>query len=385
MGLNPALQRTLVLPGVLSVGGVHRATSSDARAGGKGQGAAAAIAALEPAARPVVVQLLGRDRTGAGERVEAALRAAGVETLSGWYEGTTRTCVTVASEPGLTTEVIEPSAHVPPAVADALLERTLQLLPAHGALVLAGTAPPGAESFYARLLAQVDLAAKCRGAAPLVVLDSSQGVGGLLATGRVDVLKVNRDELLALAGEREDGAGAVDRAARLVLRGLAGGAGAAGAGAAIGGLGQARREAHARAGSAPAADGSDGGVLAVTDGGSSAALFTMDAAGALRKWALSVPRVEAVNAIGAGDVCTGIFAHKLACAGFSGQASASTGAAGLCDAFSWGLAAASARCASLRPDELRVESVYRLRARVHASEERVAPARAEAPRAEPEG
>jgi len=108
-------------------------------------------------------------------------------------------------------------------------------------------------------------------------------------------------------------------------------------------------------------------VLAVTDGAAPAVLFTMVADGSLRKWRFAVPAVKAVNAIGAGDVCTGVFAFKLASAGWSARASAETGAVGLCDAFSWGLAAASARCTSLRPDELSVAHVFRLRTHVYAS------------------
>lgn len=381
IGLNPALQRTLVLASALTVGGVHRARSSDTRAGGKGQGVAAAIAALEPTTSPVIVQLLGRDASRAGERVEEALSALGVEMLTGWFEGTTRTCVTIVSSLGLTTEVIEPSVDVPPSVVDELFERTLRVLPMQSTVVLAGTVPRGAETFYAKILEHMSTGVAT---APLVILDCSRGLGELLATGRVDVLKVNREEVLdfagaaASAGVAQDGSAtaltdvALDNAARLILCKAGHGTDKQG-GTSIGGLGQRRREAHARAGGAPAADGSDGGVLAVTNGGAPAVLFTMAADGSLRKWLVSVPTVAVVNAIGAGDVCTGVFAHKLANAGFTGQASSDVGAAGLCDALAWGIAAASARCTSLRPDGLSLADIFRLRTHVTIKEASVAP------------
>mmetsp|Transcript_41593 Transcript_41593/g.96429 ORF Transcript_41593/g.96429 Transcript_41593/m.96429 type:complete len:402 (+) Transcript_41593:31-1236(+) len=388
LGLNPALQRTLVLATALHVGSVHRANSVDERFGGKGQGVAAAIACLEPERPPTVVQLLGRDPSRAGERVEEFLREERIDMITGWFDGATRTCITIVSAPNLTTEMIEPSVDVPDEVVDDLLARTADALSTHAALVIAGTAPPGAEDFYSRLLAILvareaapSSSPHAAFSTPLVVLDGYKGIHPLLTTGRIDVLKINRAELLELAGAGsasgpagaetppagEQGAdAAADEAARRLLCPL-------GDVAELGGLGQTRRAHASAAGGTRPVDGSDGGVLAVTDGHRPAALYTMAADGKLRKWQLSVPRVNAVNAIGAGDVCTGVFSHKLACAGFGGSASpADAGAAGLCDAFAWGLAAASARCTYLRPDEVTVALTFRLRTHVSIHEVEVA-------------
>jgi hypothetical protein len=90
----------------------------------------------------------------------------------------------------------------------------------------------------------------------------------------------------------------------------------------------------------------------------------MTADGRLKKWQLAVPRVPVINAVGAGDVCTGVFAYRLSLSGFGGAATGAAGATGLCDAFAFGLAAASARCSRLRPDELEVSDLFRLRTHV---------------------
>mmetsp|Transcript_28449 Transcript_28449/g.91848 ORF Transcript_28449/g.91848 Transcript_28449/m.91848 type:complete len:132 (+) Transcript_28449:173-568(+) len=73
-------------------------------------------------------------------------------------------------------------------------------------------------------------------------------------------------------------------------------------------------------------------AIAVTDGPRPAMLFHR-----ARAWRLAVPTVPCVNPIGAGDVCTGVFAHQLA-VGDDTLA-----------AFAWGLAAASARVVERSP------------------------------------
>jgi sugar/nucleoside kinase (ribokinase family) len=111
------------------------------------------------------------------------------------------------------------------------------------------------------------------------------------------VLKINRDELMTLTKQPT-----AHEAASLLLRG-----------------------ADARLTRPNAA-------IAVTDGPRPAMLFRR-----ARAWRLAVPAVPCVNPIGAGDVCTGVFAHQLA-AGDDTLA-----------AFAWGLAAASARVMERSP------------------------------------
>lgn len=92
-------------------------------------------------------------------------------------------------------------------------------------------------------------------------------------------------------------------------------------------------------------------LLALTDGPRPARLFAKGGA----SWTLSVPKIECINAIGAGDVCTGVLLHSLA----SGMRPP--------DAFAMGLAAASARCRHNLP-EFTQEEVQAMRADVRIDE-----------------
>ena len=92
-------------------------------------------------------------------------------------------------------------------------------------------------------------------------------------------------------------------------------------------------------------------LLALTDGPRPARLFAKGGA----SWTLSVPKIECVNAIGAGDVCTGVLLHSLA----SGMSPP--------DAFAMGLAAACARCTHNLP-EFTPEEVQAMRADVRIEE-----------------
>ena len=80
-------------------------------------------------------------------------------------------------------------------------------------------------------------------------------------------------------------------------------------------------------------------LISSTDPVATLAIFSSTGA-----WEIEVPRVECVNAIGAGDVCTGVFIHELAKARKERRVDGEAAA----EAFAWGLAAASARCAPLR-------------------------------------
>ena len=74
-----------------------------------------------------------------------------------------------------------------------------------------------------------------------------------------------------------------------------------------------------------------------------------------------MPAVECINAIGAGDVCTGIFVHSLARA--RKAHGGPVGGEAAADCFAWGLAAASARCKHQLPQFTRAE-VEALRGKV---------------------
>lgn len=107
---------------------------------------------------------------------------------------------------------------------------------------------------------------------PILLLDGFKQVDRVLRSGRVDVLKLNVDEVKELTGTDF----AIEEANKL-LRGP---------------KPLLRRK---------------GALLALTDGPRPALLFSK-VGGA---WKLEVPMISCVNAIGAGDVCTGIFLHSL--------------------------------------------------------------------------
>ncbi|MBQ6351887.1 MAG: hypothetical protein IJJ28_01295, partial [Lentisphaeria bacterium] len=84
-------------------------------------------------------------------------------------------------------------------------------------------------------------------------------------------------------------------------------------------------------------------TLAITDGGSGAYL----AAGG-RRWRYTIPRIEVVSALGAGDTCSAVTLSEL----LNGRPAV--------EAFACGLAAASANCLSPRAGEFDPAAVARL-------------------------
>ena len=103
------------------------------------------------------------------------------------------------------------------------------------------------------------------------------------------------------------------------------------------------------------------GQLALTDGPRPARLYAAGAA-----WTLEVPQLErVVNAIGAGDVCTGVFTHALVCArAAAAAASAPLPPSAAVDCFAWGLAAACARCMHELPTAFERSEVEALHAQI---------------------
>ncbi|KAL1496140.1 hypothetical protein AB1Y20_014760 [Prymnesium parvum] len=282
LGPNPALQRVLTFDSLV-LGEVNRARSLSQYAGGKGQGVASALKLWgEEEDLALVAHFLGG---GAGDFVEADVGARGVEQLIQHVAAPTRTCTTLCRG-GEVTELIDPSGAVTEAEIDAALPRCK-------AVAFCGTAPPGAEELYLRVARR--LAAREAECAWTLMVDCYKGIDAVLQTGRVDVLKLNAMEVQQLTG-----AASVDDAARMLL---------------------CDEDAPLKR---------DGALLAVTDGPRPASLFSCRKA-----WKLSVPQLQVVNAIGAGDCCTAVFLHSLT------KRSPPTSPS---DAFAWGLAAGCARC-----------------------------------------
>ena len=310
VGPNPALQRVLTFD-QLSLGGVNRAAALSTYVGGKGQGAAMAARLWAPDDQKIAVaQFLGGD---SGRYVEQTLVEKGLTTITQQVSGPTRICTTLLHDGGTNTELIDPSD---PVSADELIAMARSISAAmndYGTVALCGTQPPGAELLYnmiATMLQQAPSAAAAT-AEPLLLLDGFKQVNAVLASGRLDVLKLNLDELSALTSCTD-----ARVAASTLLHG------------------------------ADARLTRPGAMIAVTDGPRPALLFQGRAA-----WRLTVPKLDAVNAIGAGDVCTGVFAHELAAARRTAADATNTpiGGEAAADAFAWGLAAACARVTSQLP------------------------------------
>ena len=191
VGLNPALQKTLVFDR-WERGQVNRAREILWSVGGKGQQFSRAASHLIPG-MVTLAQFLGGDN---GERLGRMIEHAGVNQITVATAGETRCCITVIDAAvGEATELVEPSAPILPGEVEQLLSRTLQTL-ARGeisGLALCGTYPPGVdEEFYVTL-------ARSKGKA-FLLLDSYQEIAAILATGQVDILKINAHELRSLAG-----------------------------------------------------------------------------------------------------------------------------------------------------------------------------------------
>ena len=322
VGLNPALQKTLVCDR-WERGQVNRARAILTSVGGKGQQFSRAASRLIPG-MVSLAQFLGGEN---GVRLSQMIAAAGVSQINVPVAGETRACITVIdSACGEATELVEPSPPIAPSEVAQLLARIREAL-ARGdisGLALCGTYPPGVDAdFYATLARQKGNA--------LLLLDSYKGIETTLATGEVDILKVNADELRSLAGGRpgaaEAGAAPLPEVALSVF------------------------EAHRLR------------WLAVTAGPRTAWLFENpradEPAGGLRTWRFfefRLPVVEGViNPIGAGDTVGAVFLAQLA-AGVPAPA-----------AFATGLAAGSASCRQLGGADFTLEDLRDILAKIQVS------------------
>ncbi len=274
VGLNPAYQRSLLLD-KLAIGAVNRAHGVCVSAGGKGVHCAKAANTLAPGSCATAF-FQGGDT---GAYLVAELKRLGIPGITVPVPDNTRTCTTLIT-PGESTELIDPTAEVPATAVDDMRRAIHEQLPNLRGIALCGTYPAGVNTeFYADI-------ANAKGNAKLL-LDAYKGIDSTLATGQVDVLKINATELRKLTGESEVAAGA----ATLF-------------------------KAHQL------------GALAITDGPQQAYLFTPAEA-----WQYALPELtDVVNPIGAGDTCSGVMLLRL----IEDHAPQ--------DAFAWGLAAASASC-----------------------------------------
>ena len=296
-GANPAWQKTLYFE-TFRRGQVNRAEKLELYAGGKGVNFCRAAKCLGTA-RTRLYQFSGGAN---GALHEAALEAEGIDCRAVRVARETRCCTTLLDRTGdAMTELIEPS-HAP---SDAEISEMLRvfdaaLTEAAGAAV-AGSLPDGTDKALYTEVAK--LAAKHR---KTLLVDAVYAP--MLDAAGDFILKINMDELKKLTGEDE---------ARLALR--------------------SGMERWPR------------GVLAITDGAGQAYLAAQGT-----MWRYTIPRIEVVSALGAGDTCSAVSMSGIV----NGKAAV--------EAFADGLAAASANCLSPRAGEFAVADMKRLAPTVEA-------------------
>ena len=253
VGLSPTVQRTLVFD-ALRLGEVNRATQVLTTASGKGVNVARVLTTLGAPAR--LVHVLGG---ASGRYIADALDADNIRHDVVWDEDDTptRTCSTLLTATGETTELVEEAAPVAPHDAHLIKAAIINGLLDARAVCLSGSLPRGMEpELYARIV---------REAKPYntpVVVDAQGEPLRLALAEKPFLVKPNRDESLKTLALTPSG--------------------------------DADRDAHAAVSGLINA----GAEWALVSSGKSGSLLG-DAHG--NRWTLTPPSVEAVNPIGSGD------------------------------------------------------------------------------------
>ncbi|MBF6590439.1 MAG: hexose kinase [Ktedonobacterales bacterium] len=229
VGPNLSIDQTVAVPR-LEVGSIHRVPEILKLAGGKGTNLARALRALGE--EPLLIGFAGG---AAGAQLRAYLAADGITARLVSTQGETRACFSIADEAtGAQTEFYEAGPVVSAAEVDALLAVAEASLvewprPAQTWVALTGSLPRGVPTdLYAQLLARTHL----HGARVLLDARGPTLEAGLAAGPAL--LKINRGELVGVAGRSLPTAAAVAEAAGATVRLEAGAAavitlGAAGA------------------------------------------------------------------------------------------------------------------------------------------------------------
>ena len=317
-GPNLAVDRTIEVP-ELVVGGVHRATAADARAGGKGVNVARALACI---GQPALVTGFVGGRTG--EALLGMLADEGIACEPVRVAGESRSCLIVLA-PGSVTVLNEEGPTPDPAAwrrFEALVTARLDPSGRHApVLVVSGSFPPGAGGGEAAGLVRLARERGCPAVCDLsgVQLERALAAGCDLATPNLAeaemLLGMDHRELVHSGGE------SLERAAAAAVALLAGG---------------------------PEA-------VLVTAGAAGAALAWRDGAGgSATVTRFPAPEVAVRNPIGAGDSLTAGVAAGFA-AGAELEDAVRTGmgaAAASCETFAGGLldpARAQALSRQIRP------------------------------------
>lgn len=186
---NPAIDRTIILPGLV-LGGVHRAQKIIVAAGGKGLNVARTIRTL--GGEPLCMGFAG----GHNGRLLADLaQNDGFHSAWTWLDAETRTCTILVSQAGDATVINEPGMPVSASDWKRLERDVLGQLPAVKQVCISGSLPPAssAEDFQRLLRLLVDGGAQ-------VWVDTS-GIALEAALAHPDIsIKVNAAEIGELLG-----------------------------------------------------------------------------------------------------------------------------------------------------------------------------------------
>lgn len=212
---NPSIDRTVVLPGTLTRGAVHRADSVLFQPGGKGVNISRACVA---AGVPTVAVL----PVAAGDAFVAELAQLGVEVRPAPPTGPMRINLTITEPDGTTTKINTAGAGVGRSdlahLAEIVLDAAASVRPRW--VVLAGSLPPGAPADW---YAQIGAALRSDGHR-FAIDTSEEPLTALLAAGgsaAPDLIKPNAEELASATGGdpvlfEADPEAAATAAARLV-------------------------------------------------------------------------------------------------------------------------------------------------------------------------
>ena len=192
---NPSLDRTLVLPGPLTRGGVVRLGTSSTEPGGKGVNVARAVAAAG-------VDVLAVLPAATDDPFVRALTAIGLPPAVVPVPSPVRTNYTLTEPDGTTTKLNEPGAALDDDVRTALGSLLTTAAGTARWVALSGSLPKGTPvDWYAQLVRQL------RGTGVRIAVDTSEApLLALLAAGpeaAPDLLKPNTEELAQLAGTTE--------------------------------------------------------------------------------------------------------------------------------------------------------------------------------------
>ena len=296
-GLNPAWQKTLTFDR-LTLDEVNRAKTLHSIASGKGINFLRAVSLWGKTAASVLHPLGGVT----GKQIIESMGKEGLSTVSVTTEAATRTCCTLMSTAdGTATEIIEPSGTVSAEEYEKIMMTARLEINSADALAICGTYPPGIpENCYADLIRMAAEKQKP------VLLDAYKGIGDALFSG-VTILKINRGELLAMTGKTtvEDGIRACLETYPL-------------------------------------------DIAAITSGKDRAMIGTRK-----RITGIAIPQItNAINPIGAGDTCSGVFLSEYLC-GTEPE-----------EAFACGLCAATASCMTDTPAKFDKAVALELRKRI---------------------